>query len=37
LEDVLDIVAADAKYGNAKFLRPLQEQNCTSSKVSDSF
>jgi hypothetical protein len=28
LEDVLDIVAADAKYGNAKFLRPLQEQNC---------
>lgn len=28
LENVLDIVAADAKYGNAKFLRPLQEQNC---------
>ena len=28
LEDVLDIVAADSKYGNAKFLRPLQEQNC---------
>jgi hypothetical protein len=28
LEDVLDIVAADAKYGNAKFLRPLQGQNC---------
>ena len=28
LEDVLDIVASDAKYGNAKFLRPLQEQNC---------
>ena len=26
--DVLDIVAADAKYGNAKFLRPLQKQNC---------
>ena len=28
LEDVLDIVAADGKYGNAKFLRPLQDQNC---------
>ncbi len=28
LEDVLDIVAADAKYGHARFLRPLQEQNC---------
>lgn len=28
LEDVLDIVATDAKYGNAKFLRPLQGQNC---------
>ena len=28
LDDVLDIVAADAKYGNAKFLRPLQAQNC---------
>jgi hypothetical protein len=28
LEDVLDIVAADAKYGNARFLRPLQQQNC---------
>jgi hypothetical protein len=28
LEDVLDIVATDAKYGNARFLRPLQEQKC---------
>jgi hypothetical protein len=28
LEDVVDIVAADAKYGNAAFLRPLQKQNC---------
>ena len=28
LEDVVDIVAADAKYGNARFLRPLQKQNC---------
>ena len=28
LKDVLDIVAADGKYGNAKFLRPLQGQNC---------
>ena len=28
LQDVLDIVAADGKYGNAKFLRPLQGQNC---------
>ena len=28
LQDVLDIVAADGKYGNAKFLRPLQDQNC---------
>jgi len=28
LQDVLDIVAADGKYGNAKFLRPLQRQNC---------
>jgi len=26
--DVLDIVAADGKYGNARFLRPLQDQNC---------
>ena len=26
--DGLDIVAADGKYGNAKFLRPLQEQHC---------
>lgn len=26
--DVLDIVAADGKYGNAGFLRPLQEQSC---------
>ncbi|MCH7663383.1 MAG: transposase [Chloroflexi bacterium] len=25
---VLDIVAADGKYGNAKFLRPLQKQRC---------
>lgn len=25
---VLDIVAADAKYGNAVFLRPLQDQRC---------
>jgi hypothetical protein len=24
----LDIVAADAKYGNARFLRPLQGQPC---------
>jgi len=28
LHDVLDIVAADGKYGNAKFLRPLQGQHC---------
>ena len=28
LQDVFDIVAADGKYGNAKFLRPLQGQNC---------
>ena len=28
LEGVLDIVAADGKYGNAKFLRPLQGQGC---------
>jgi hypothetical protein len=28
LSDVLDIVAADGKYGNARFLRPLQDQNC---------
>ena len=27
-KDVLDIVAADGKYGNANFLRPLKEQNC---------
>jgi len=26
--DVLDIVAADAKYGNARFLQPLQGQRC---------
>ena len=26
--EVLDIVAADGKYGNAKFLRPLQGQAC---------
>jgi hypothetical protein len=25
---VLDIVAADGKYGNAHFLRPLQDQHC---------
>jgi hypothetical protein len=25
---VLDMVAADGKYGNANFLRPLQEQRC---------
>lgn len=25
---VLDIVAADGKYGNAHFLRPLQDQDC---------
>ena len=28
LPEVLDIVAADGKYGNARFLRPLQGQNC---------
>jgi len=28
LQNVLDIVAADGKYGNAKFLRPLQSQGC---------
>lgn len=28
LKEVLDIVAADGKYGNATFLRPLQDQNC---------
>jgi len=28
LKEVLDIVAADGKYGNARFLRPLQNQNC---------
>jgi hypothetical protein len=28
LPNVLDIVSADGKYGNAKFLRPLQDQNC---------
>jgi hypothetical protein len=28
LQGVLDIVAADGKYGNAKFLRPLQGQGC---------
>ena len=28
LQDVLDIVAADGKYGNARFLRHLQGQNC---------
>lgn len=27
-QDVLDIVAADGKYGNAGFLRPLQGQHC---------
>ena len=27
-QDVLDIVSADGKYGNAKFLRPLQGQCC---------
>jgi hypothetical protein len=27
-QDVLDIVATDGKYGNAKFLRPLQGQHC---------
>jgi hypothetical protein len=28
LQQGLDIVAADGKYGNARFLRPLQDQNC---------
>jgi hypothetical protein len=28
LQDVLDIIAADAKYGNAGFLGPLQGQHC---------
>ena len=28
LQEVLDIVAADGKYGNAKFLRPLQGLHC---------
>jgi hypothetical protein len=28
LQDVLDIVSADAKYGNVRFLRPLQGQIC---------
>ena len=28
LGSVLDIVAADGKYGNAKFLRPLKKQRC---------
>lgn len=28
LTEVLDIVAADGKYGNANFLRPLKDQNC---------
>ncbi len=28
LQEVLDIVAADGKYGHAQFLRPLQAQNC---------
>ena len=27
-QEVLDIVAADGKYGNAGFLRPLQDQHC---------
>jgi len=27
-KDTLDIVAADGKYGNANFLRPLQDQCC---------
>jgi hypothetical protein len=27
-QDVLDIVAGDGKYGNAKFLRPLLDQRC---------
>jgi len=28
VQEGLDIVAADGKYGNAHFLRPLQDQNC---------
>ena len=28
LQMALDIVAADGKYGNAKFLRPLKDQSC---------
>ncbi len=28
LQEVLDIVTADGKYGNAYFLHPLQAQNC---------
>jgi hypothetical protein len=28
IQGVLDIVASDGKYGNAKFLRPLQGQHC---------
>jgi hypothetical protein len=28
MPEVLDIVAADGKYGNAQFLRPLQGQHC---------
>jgi len=28
LQEGFDIVAADGKYGNARFLRPLQDQNC---------
>jgi hypothetical protein len=28
VQDVLDIVSADGKYGNAKFLRPLKGQRC---------
>ena len=28
LQEGMDIVAADGKYGNARFLRPLQDQNC---------
>ncbi len=27
-QDVVDIVAADARYGNAQFLGPLQGQRC---------
>ena len=28
LQEALDIVAADGKYGKSRFLRPLQDQNC---------